>query len=61
MVEPLKKKTMTLDQLQRETLKLIKLMRRHLSTPAHAPSAMSDCEFNERFLEPLHFTRGSGN
>ena len=51
-VEPLKKKTMTLNELQVRTLNVIRLARFQLGRSAHE-EGMSDAEFIEQVLEPL--------
>ncbi len=51
-VKPLKKRTMTLDKLQLQTLNVIRRARFQLSRPAHENN-MSDAEFIEQVLEPL--------
>lgn len=51
-VTPLRKKTMTIDEVQKKTLKLIKEVRKHLSTPTHV-SGVTDTEFDDRFLGTL--------
>lgn len=52
MVEPLKSRTMTLDELQRETLKVLRKVRRQLNRSPYQ-SGMSDLEFMEEVLDPL--------
>ena len=54
-VEPLKSRTMTLSELQLETLDLIRKLRFQLRRPAHA-EGMSDEEFLEHIVEPLETT-----
>lgn len=51
-ITPLRKKTMTIDEIQKKTLKLIKEVRKHLSTPTHV-SGVTDTEFDDRFLGTL--------
>ena len=43
---------MTLDQLQKKTLRLIKHIHKHLNTPTHI-SGVTDEEFFERHCYPL--------
>ncbi len=52
MVEPLKKRTMTLSQLQMRTLDVLRKVRFQLGRAAHE-NGMSDAEFIEEVLEPL--------
>lgn len=52
MVKPLKRKTLTLNELQLETLNTIRLVRFQLGRQAHE-DGMSDAEFDERVLAPL--------
>lgn len=47
MVEPLRRRTMTLEQLQKKTLQLIKRVHKHLNTPTHI-SGVTDAEFLEK-------------
>lgn len=47
MIEPLRRRTMTLDQLQKKTLQLIKRVHKHLNTPTHI-SGVTDAEFLEK-------------
>ena len=48
-IQPLRKKTMTLNDVQERTIKLIKAVRKHLSTPTHV-SGVTDTEFDDKFL-----------
>lgn len=52
MVEPLKKRTMTLRQLQLRTLDVLRKVRFQLGRQAHE-DGMSDSEFIESVLDPL--------
>ena len=52
MPEPLKSKTMTLKELQKATLKLIKATRKQLGRP-HWRDGMTDDEFEEKVLDHL--------
>jgi hypothetical protein len=52
MPEPLRKKTMTLSQLQMRTLDVIRKVRFQLKRQAH-DEGMSDSEFEEEFLDTL--------
>lgn len=51
-VTPLKKKTMTLSELQLRTLDVLRKVRFQFRRPAHA-EGMSDDEFLENIIEPL--------
>lgn len=51
-VKPLKKKTMTLSQLQLRTLDVLRKVRFQFNRAAH-DEGMSDSEFIEDVLEPL--------
>ena len=51
-VKPLTKKTMTLNELQLRTLKVLRLVRSQLNRQAHE-GGMSDTEFTENVLDPL--------
>ena len=55
MVEPLKSRTMTLDELQRETLSLIKKLKRQLRRSPHE-GGLSDEEFIDDVVESLETT-----
>lgn len=50
--KPLKKKTMTLNQLQLRTLDVLRRVRFQFGRQAHE-EGMSDSEFIDRFVEPL--------
>lgn len=52
MIEPLRKRTMTLSQLQRRTLKVLREIRKHLNTPG-AIAELSDQELINDVIEPL--------
>ena len=52
MVRPLKKKTMTLNDLQLRTLDVIRKVRFQFNRAAHE-DGMSDSEFIEKFVDPL--------
>lgn len=52
MVTPLRRRTMTLEQLQKKTLQLIKRVHKHLNTPTHV-SGVTDGEFLEKACYPL--------
>lgn len=52
MVRPLKKKTMTLSQLQLETLNVLRKVRFQLNRQAHE-EGMSDNEFLDEVVDPL--------
>lgn len=52
MVEPLKKRTMTLNQLQLRTMDVLRKARFQLGRSAHE-EGMSDAEFIEQVLEPF--------
>jgi len=51
-VKPLRRRTLTLKQLQAKSLRLISKMRKHLSVPPHI-SGVTDGEFTENVLCPL--------
>ena len=51
-VEPLRKRTMTISELQAKTLKVLRQMRRQLNRRAHE-EGMSDREFMDQVLAPL--------
>lgn len=51
-VEPLKNKTMTLDQLQRRVIKTIRLMQKQLKRK-HYHGGMTDEEFSDEVLNAL--------
>lgn len=51
-VEPLKKRCMTLSQLQLRTLDVLRRVRFQFQRAAHEPG-MTDAEFIEEFIEPL--------
>jgi len=48
-IEPLKKRTMNLDQLQRKTIKVIRLMQKQLKRK-HYHGGMTDEEFSDEVL-----------
>jgi len=52
MVEPLRKKTMTLSELQMRTLDVLRRVRFQFQRQSHDPG-MSDAEFLDQFVEPL--------
>lgn len=52
-VEPLRKRTLTLEQLQRKTLKVLRLVRKHLNSQPWKDGTMTDDEFLEAIIEPL--------
>ena len=52
MVKPLRKRTMTLNQLQMQTLDLIRKLRFQLNRKA-CDDGMSDNEFLEQIVDPL--------
>lgn len=51
-VTPLRRRTMTLEQLQLKTLRLIKKIHKHLNTPTLV-SGVTDGEFFEKYCYPL--------
>lgn len=51
-VEPLKKRTMTLDELQRRTVKTIRMMQKQLKRK-HYHGGMTDDEFSDQVLNTL--------
>lgn len=55
MVEPLKSHVMTLDELQRATLKFCKQVRKQLRKSPHE-EGLTDSEFIDEVLEPLETT-----
>lgn len=52
MAKPLTKKTMTLDELQRRTLDVLRKVRSQFARQGHEPG-MSDSEFLDTVVEPL--------
>jgi hypothetical protein len=52
VVEPLKMKTMTLSQLHRRTLKVLRLVRLQFNRAAHE-DGLSDAEFLDQVISPL--------
>ena len=53
-VEPLKSKTMTLQELQKRTLKVLKLVRKQFNRAAHE-DGMSDTEFLDKVVGSLEW------
>lgn len=51
-VQPLKSRTMTLNELQLQTLNVLRLVKFQLQRQAHE-DGMSDSEFVEQVIEPL--------